>query len=131
MSFIVITLPDEPIVLLRADLAELVAADHLASLKARIRYLLAHDSPPRYLIWDLIGQDIMIYAIQLLMYDIQASPEGSIADPRLTTLIVSDHPVIAILLRKVRESFDVRLWQFYSVADALMWARQQSTHAKS
>lgn len=128
MSFALIKLSDDPIVLLRAELAEIVEGDQLTDVKAEMLRELAVRKPPLYLIWDLQHQDIMVYAIQLLIYDAQDYPPGSIADRRLNVLIVGDHPVIAVLLRKAREDLDTHLWQFDSVDDALAWAHQQLTH---
>lgn len=128
MSFALIKLSGKSIVLLRARLTEIVEGDQLAHLKSSIEHIVAAESSPLYVIWDLKVQDIMVFAIQLLIYDAQDNPTGSIADPRLKVLIVGDHPLIALLLRKARDQLGTKLWQFYSIDDALIWARQESTH---
>lgn len=125
MSFTAIKLPDEPIVLLRVILPDLFEDGGLDNLKAQVLRYLAQEGPPLYVIWDFMDQEIDTSDVQLLMYDAQEDPQGTVADNRLRSLFVTDHPIVGILQRKVREQFGVTLWQFFSVEDALAWARSQ------
>ena len=109
MSFTVIKLPDEPIILIRLQLDKLADEDASQTLRAQIvRYRDASDDM-LYMVWDLGKQDITAGDIQLLLYDAQTHTGGTVADPSLRTVIVSLHPVVAILRRKVRQQFGVAL----------------------
>ncbi len=125
MAFTVIKNSDEPILLLRVVLPDLFAEDGLANLKAQVLRYQEQEDAPLYVIWDFIGQELGASDVQLLVYDAQEDPNGTVADPRLRALFVTDHPVLGILQRKVREQFGVTVWQFFSVDDALAWARAQ------
>ncbi len=125
MPFTLIKLPDEPIILIRLQLDILTSGEEAQSLRGQLLRYLEQSAEPLYVVWDLGQQDIAAGDVQLLLYDAQAQPEGTIADPRLHTLIVSVHPVVGILRRKVHEQFGIAVGQFLTVDEALAWARQQ------
>ncbi len=124
MAFTVIKLADEPIVLLTVDFAASSWMQNLQSLKAQVARYANGGVIPLYVVWNLDQQDMTASDIQLLIFDAQDALEGSVVDPRVRPVVVSDHPLVEMLQRKVYEDLGVEMPQFDTVGEALAWVRE-------
>lgn len=125
MAFTVSKLIDEPIVLLAVDFSASGWVQNLQSLKTQVARYANGDKEPLYVIWNLDQQDVLAGDIQLLIFDAQDDPDGSLADRRVRPVVVSDHPLIDMLQRKAYEGLGVDLPQFDTLAEALAWVRAE------
>lgn len=125
MAFTVIKLADEPIVLLAIDFSVSSWLRNLQSLKAQVAHYASGADLPLYVILNLHHQDVTASDIQLLLFDAEDAPAGSLVDERLRPVAVGDHPLIEMLQRKLYEAFGVALAQFETTEDALDWVRTQ------
>jgi hypothetical protein len=125
MAFTVIKLGDEPIILLAVDFSVPSWLQNLQSLKAQVMHYASGAELPLYVILNLHHQDVTASDIQLLIYDAEEAPDGSLVDARLRPVVVSDHPLVEMLQRKLHDEFGVMMPKFEDTESALEWVRAQ------
>lgn len=123
MAFIITRLPGEPIVIAGFDLP---LSQHLPDLKAftaQCARIVDEVDGPLYRIINLVTPQIDYSDVLLFLNDIRQQRPGSTTDPRMRTVAVGTHPMIAIGVRQIRTQFGLEIPIFATLGEALDYVR--------
>jgi hypothetical protein len=129
MPFAVTKLPAEPIILVQFDLAETNREDSMRSVQDQINRTASETPAPLYVLVDLRRQDIHFSDILLMIEHGQSHPEGILTDHRLRIILVGDHPLLDIAVRKFNQAFGSEIGHTVTMDEALAWARTEINHS--
>jgi len=123
MPFAVIKLPEEPIVIVSVALPIERHLSSLYSIWVQIDRLAREERGPLYEIVDVRNQDVSFSDILVALDELDDHPPGSIADPRIRTVLVGDHPMLAIAVKKLWQRFSLEIPVFATLDAALDYVR--------
>lgn len=121
MPFIISKLSQEPIVLVQIDLASHEDAS-CASLQAQLDRI-ASDITPLVMVLDLRDQEIRFCDMLLFLADCEANPKGTAADPRIRTILLSNHPMLPVMRQRFQQRLKISIHQACTMDEALRIAR--------
>jgi hypothetical protein len=123
MSLIFTRLPGEPIIVIKPALPVEQNIEHVYAVDARCDQIASGLGGPLYRIIDMRSVDLA-YSDILLYLDLEKEGRpGSLADPRVRTLMVGYHPLLKIAARKTLQELNVIIPIFDSMDEALAYVR--------
>ncbi|HVO72032.1 MAG TPA: hypothetical protein VMT24_18410 [Aggregatilineaceae bacterium] len=123
MSLILTRLPGEPIIVVKPALPVEQNIEHVFTIDARCDQIVSELGGPLYRILDMRLADLAFSDILLFLDLEKEGRPGSLADPRVRTLMVGRHPLLKIAARRILQELNVTVPVFEAVDEALACVR--------
>lgn len=125
MAFAVKKLPDEPIVIVTVDLPVHEYEQNFKSLSTQLDQLVSSLASPLYTILDVRSLDVAFSDILLLIDLSREFPSGLLADGRMIWILVGEHPLLPIAIRRLAQQLGGEFLTFEAIEDTLAFIRDQ------
>ncbi len=123
MSFIITRLPDEPIIVAGFDLPLTQHFSDLEAFNEQCVRIADETGGSLYRILHLVAPQIEHADLLLLLSHLRQNFPGGITDPRMYTVAVGTHPLIAVGTRRIGEEFGIDIPIFTTLGEALAYVR--------